>query len=63
MRYKTAERIFDHKGIDSSLPVGTQLVLCSKWYKGKRGRFAMFKAPSFDGLRVVADEIQLTRGK
>ena len=63
MTYKTAERIIDHKGIDSTLPVGTKLVLCSKWYKNSGGRFAMFKAPSFEGVRVCADESQLTKGK
>ena len=60
MTYKTTEKITDHKGV---VPAGTKLILASKWYKGKQGRFAMFKAPSLDGVLVFADESQLTRRK
>ena len=63
MRYETCERIIDHKGNDYGLPVGARLTITSKWYNGKNGRFAAFKAPSIGNKMVWADESQLARGK
>jgi len=60
-QYQTKEEIVNDRGENMEWPIGTKVVICSKWYSGKNGKFAMVKAPSVNKKTCWTDETHLER--